>query len=67
VWRTFNVIQENLVRGGVRGVASNGRRQRTRAMTGVDASTRLNRELWTLAEGMAKLKRGEPVASLATV
>ena len=64
VWRTFNVIQENLVRGGVRGVAANGRRQRTRAMTGVDASSRLNRELWALAEGMAKLKRGESVTSM---
>lgn len=36
-------------------------------MTGVDESSRLNRELWALAEGMAKLKRGESVASIATI
>ena len=59
LWKTFNVLQENLVRGGVRAQNTNGRRMRTRAVIGVDAGVRLNRELWALAEGMANLKRGE--------
>ena len=64
LWKTFNVVQENLVRGGVRGTSSTGRRLHTRAVTGVDAGVRLNRELWALAEGMAKLKRGEQVLGI---
>lgn len=58
LWKTFNVLQENLVKGGIRGVAQTGRRLRTRAITGVDMSIKLNRELWALADGMAKRKRG---------
>lgn len=65
LWKTFNVIQENLVNGGVRGANANGRRMRTRAVTGVDAGVRLNRELWALADAMGKLKRGEAIESIA--
>ena len=60
VWQTFNVIQENLVRGGLHGrrQASDGRirRTQTRAINGIDQNVTLNRALWTLAEGMQKLK-----------
>ena len=50
LWNTFNRIQEHLVSGGVRGVGSTGRRLRTRAVTGLNENTNLNRALWTLAE-----------------
>ncbi|SFA94667.1 protein of unknown function [Rhizobium sp. NFR07] len=60
VWSTFNVIQENLIRGGLRGrrQTSDGRirRTQTRAINGIDQNVGLNRALWTLAEGMQRLK-----------
>jgi len=49
-WTVINRIQENIVRGGVRGHSANGRRTSTRAITGVDENLRVNRAIWTLAE-----------------
>lgn len=57
LWTVFNRIQENMVRGGLHGVAPNGRRRTTRSVTGVDSNIKLNRALWSLAEGMKKLKQ----------
>lgn len=56
LWSTFNVLQEHITKGGDQGVTATGSRVRTRAITGGDVSHRLNKELWALAEGMAKLK-----------
>jgi hypothetical protein len=63
LYTTFNRIQENTVRGRVRGsgyvqseTGNRFRRLRTRAVTGIDNNTKLNKALWTLAEEMAKLK-----------
>ncbi|UXJ50113.1 DUF932 domain-containing protein [Pseudomonas citronellolis] len=56
LWSVFNRIQENLVKGGLAGRATNGRRQRTRPVQGIDQNVRLNRALWLLAEGMRQLK-----------
>lgn len=60
LWSTFNVIQENVIRGGLSGRVTNANGQRrnvsTRAVNGIDQSTALNRALWTLADEMAKLK-----------
>lgn len=58
LWDTFNVIQENLVRGGQRYVAqsetSRGyRRARTRAVNGIDSNMSLNQKLWALASEYA--------------
>lgn len=61
LWSTFNVIQENLVRGGLLARGSSGMPYRTREMKNVGESVRLNRELWKLAETMGKIKRGETV------
>lgn len=55
LWRTFNRVQENLMRGGLPGQSANGRRTTTRQITGVSENVRLNRALWTLAEEMARL------------
>lgn len=56
LWTTANVVQENVNRGGVRGVsATTGKRQRTRAVGSVTEDIRLNRALWTLTERMASL------------
>lgn len=56
LWTTFNRVQENLMRGGQSGRSANNRRQRVRAIGGIDQSVALNRALWTLAERMADLK-----------
>lgn len=60
LWTTFNVVQENALRGGIHYVtrdANNRRRRgRTRAVKGIDQSTALNRALWALGEEMARLK-----------
>ena len=60
LWTTFNRVQENVIRGGMRGqsVDANGRRQvrAVRAVTGIDQDVKLNRALWTLAEEMRRLK-----------
>jgi hypothetical protein len=61
LWHTMNVVQENVIKGGLSGIArdENGRRKRrvtTREVTGIDQDVKLNRALWTLAERMAELK-----------
>jgi hypothetical protein len=58
LWSTFNRVQENLVRGGLSATAAHGRRNRTRAINGIDQNVRLNRALWTLSERMAELVKG---------
>ncbi len=56
LWTTFNRVQENVIKGGLRGRNANGGRMSTRAVTGIDQDVKLNRALWTLAEEMRKLK-----------
>lgn len=56
LWSVFNRTQENLLRGGLLGRNANGRRQRTRAVQGIDQDLKLNRALWLLADGMRALK-----------
>ena len=56
LWSVFNRTQENLIKGGLRARAANGRRQSTRPVQGIDQNLRLNRALWLLADGMRQLK-----------
>ena len=56
LWTTFNRIQENVLKGGVPGRATTGRRTTTRAVGGVNENVKLNKALWTLADTMATLK-----------
>ncbi|MBI0435865.1 DUF932 domain-containing protein [Roseomonas sp. KE0001] len=60
LWTTTNVVQENIIRGGLTayGRDSNNRRRRvtTREVRGIDQDVKLNRALWVLAERMAELK-----------
>jgi hypothetical protein len=60
LWSVFNVLQENVVRGGLDNFGYNAegrfRRAHTREVKGIDQSTALNRALWTLGEKMAQLK-----------
>lgn len=60
LWMTYNAIQENMIKGGLHGQKRNAegriRRGQTRAINGIDQNVTLNRALWTLAEGMQRLK-----------
>ncbi|MBA3039336.1 MAG: DUF945 domain-containing protein [Alphaproteobacteria bacterium] len=60
LWTTFNVIQENLIRGGLparrQTADGNVRRSRTRPINAIGQNVGLNRALWTLAEEMQRLK-----------
>ncbi len=55
LWTTFNVVQENIIRGGVRYRTEAGSRMKTRAVNSVTENVRLNTALWTLTEKMAEL------------
>lgn len=61
LWTTFNVVQENTIRGGIRavGIDANMRRRRvtTRPVNGIDQDVKLNRALWQLSQRMAELKK----------
>lgn len=53
LWTTSNVIQENMMRGGIRGRnAETGRRSTTRNITSVTEDIRLNKALWRLTEAL---------------
>lgn len=60
LFTVYNVVQENAVRGGIRGatIGSNGRRRRTktREINNIGRNVQLNAALQTLAEKMADLK-----------
>ena len=62
LWSTFNVIQENVMKGGLcgrkRDVNGRMRNSTTRAVKSIDRDVRLNKALWVLTEEMARLKNG---------
>lgn len=65
LWTTFNVIQENAIRGGLsareeptkdeRGIVRRGRMRTTREIGGIDQDVKTNRALWSLGEKMAAI------------
>jgi Domain of unknown function (DUF932) len=55
LWRTTNVLQESLIRGGIKGQTTRGRKVTTKAVKSVTGDLAVNRGLWRLAEEMAKL------------
>ncbi|HEY3591221.1 MAG TPA: DUF932 domain-containing protein [Buttiauxella sp.] len=56
IWTTLNRVQENLIKGHLPGITAQGKRTRTRPVTGIDGDVKLNRALWKLADEMAKIK-----------
>ncbi|MBS0230371.1 MAG: DUF945 domain-containing protein [Proteobacteria bacterium] len=56
MWTTFNRVQENLLKGGLRGRNRTGRATTTRPVNGIDQNVKLNRALWVLADEMRRLK-----------
>ena len=61
LFTVFNVIQENLIKGGIRGYRLNKygytTRTKTREVKAIDQNVKLNRALWTLTEKMMEMKR----------
>lgn len=59
LWTQFNVVQENVIRGGLTAVGRDAnnrpRRSTTREVKGIDQDVRLNKALWVLGERMASL------------
>lgn len=49
LWRVYNVVQENLMRGGLTGRAASGRTVRSRAIRAIREDVRINNQLWQLA------------------
>lgn len=60
LFTTFNVIQENMIKGGIRTYTRNEfgqlKRTTTRAVKSIDTNVKLNKALWTMAEEFYKLK-----------
>lgn len=61
LFSTFNVVQENIIKGGIRTYSLNDKGQRvkrnaTKAIKGIDTDIKLNKALWSLAEKMLQLK-----------
>ncbi|MBU0663424.1 MAG: DUF945 domain-containing protein [Proteobacteria bacterium] len=59
LWNTFNTVQENIIKGGIKGYTKgeNGpRKHTTRAVQSLDRNIKLNQALWVLTEKMAELK-----------
>ena len=60
LWTTFNRVQENIIKGGLRTISRDERglvrRNSTREVASVTENKRLNQALWELAESMRKLK-----------
>ena len=53
LFSVFNVIQENLVRGGQTGYTNKMRYRKMRALTGIDELVKVNKGLWNLADALA--------------
>ena len=61
LWTTFNIVQENLIKGGIPVHHANAKSRKrkmthTRRINGIDGNVNLNKALWTLAEAMKALK-----------
>lgn len=61
LWTVFNAVQENAIKGGLRGVTRDEfgrpRRTKSRAVNGKDQDIKLNKALWIVGQAMAALKQ----------
>lgn len=46
LWNTYNVIQENLIKGGLIGTTSTNRKRKTRGIVNIDKNVKVNQILW---------------------
>lgn len=63
LWTTWNVLQENAIKGGLHGSTydanNNRRRITTREVKGIDQDVKLNRALWTIGKYFAEQKQAQ--------
>jgi hypothetical protein len=63
LWTCYNICQENIMKGGVRGMTFDeyGRHRRvtTRPVKALDRNVKLNQALWYLTEKMKELKSSD--------
>ena len=61
LWTTFNVVQEKMLKGGIRTMKVNdknrARRNTTRKVNSIDKNIKLNKALWDMATQMRELKQ----------
>ena len=54
LFTVFNVVQENIIKGGIRFSSKNDdgifERNKVRAITSIDANIKINKGLWSLSE-----------------
>lgn len=55
LYTIWNVLQENLLKGGLPGRQRNGRTRTSSALSNIERSNKLNRELWNLLEDYSNL------------
>jgi hypothetical protein len=53
LWTTMNVVQENLMRGGISALNAKGHTIRTREIKSVDRTVAVNESVWSIAEAMS--------------
>lgn len=59
LWTTFNVVQENIIKGGIKTLRKGKkgvRRNTTRKVKSIDKDIKLNKALWEMAVQMQELK-----------
>lgn len=56
LWATFNILQENTVKGGVRGTMLNGRAATSRPLNALIPNAEFNARLWDLANRYSEAK-----------
>jgi Domain of unknown function (DUF932) len=59
LWRTFNRVQENVIRGGQEYVNRNARSSKVREIRSIAWNLRINRGLWAAADRL--FKGGDPI------
>lgn len=57
LWHTYNVVQENMVVGGITGKSANGRATHTRQLRDVRKLVSVNTGLWDLASSLTNARR----------
>jgi hypothetical protein len=57
LFTTMNVIQENLIKGGISARGKDGKRKTVRAVNGIDQNVKVNKLIWSFAEEIRKAKQ----------
>jgi len=52
LWKIFNIIQENVIKGGVEYTDSANRERKTRTINNIQQEVKLNKQLWLLMEAI---------------